>query len=276
MAARLVVAGATGRIGGILGQVWGTKRPVGLGPVFTGRRAEGPVEAAMVACRMTDPEGFARVLEGADLVLDLAGPTRAPGAEAHDDHWKLFDALAAVAPCPIVTMSSSAVYDGGADRAETESVSPQSAYGRAKAEVETRVRARPGTTALRLGNVAGADALLGGRVPGRRIELHRFPDGRTPVRSYLGPVTLARVLADLCRLSLAGRLPPVLNLCGPAPVEMAALLDAAGLDWEPVSAPPGALAELTLSPTYLRTYVDLPDTAGRAEEIVAEWRDLRR
>lgn len=132
-----------------------------------------------------------------------------------------------------------------------------------------------GAVALRLGNVAGADALLGGAQPGQVIRLDRFDDGPTPRRSYLGPLTLARLMAQLCHGALAGRLPPVLNLCAWEAVEMAALLDTAGLPWEPVPEPETALAELTLSADLLAAHIEVPEGAGRAETVIAEWRQVR-
>lgn len=268
---RLVVAGATGRIGRLLARVWAE---TDLDVLWTSRTAGGPVLPEHAACRLTAPDHFAELIRAADVVLDLAGPTRAPGTNLHDQHVALFEAVAALAPCPVVTMSSSAVYGAGSDRREDGPTAPAAPYGAAKLEVEARVREVPGAVALRLGNVAGADALLGEVRPGKTVSLHQFPDGRTPIRSYLGPVTLARLLHELCRLALDEALPKVLNLCGPAPVEMAALLDAGEIPWEAVPAPPEALAELSLSPALLQTFVDLPADLADPRSIIAEWQTV--
>lgn len=273
MGLRLVIAGATGRIGRLLARVWSDRPPKGITPVFTSRRPGGPVLPELAACRWAEPDRFAALLAGADLVLDLAGPTRAPGAELHHQHLQLFEALVPLAPCPVVTMSSSAVYGPGADLREDGPVAPLAAYGRAKLEVEAAVRKAPGAVALRLGNVAGADALLGGAALGRVIRLDRFADGATPGRSYLGPVSLAHAIAALAPRAAAGDLPPVLNLCGDRPVQMAELLEAAGLEWEPAPAPETAIREVGLSPARLSEFIPVP--AGDAATVVAEWQRVR-
>ena len=103
----------------------------------------------------------------------------------------------------VLLASSSAVYgvNGGLPCREDTPTHPVNDYGRAKLEAEAvadRWRARGlAITALRIGNVAGADALLGGMRPGEPTRIDRFADGGSPVRSYIGPVTLADVLAKL-------------------------------------------------------------------------------
>ena len=87
----------------------------------------------------------------------------------------------------------------------------------------------------------------------------------------LGPATLARVLGDLAR---AERLPPVLNIAAPGVVEMAALLDAAGLDWTPQPAPETAIARVALSTKRLETVTEFTAGDSRAGTMVAQWRAL--
>lgn len=112
---------------------------------------------------------------------------------------------------------------------------PVSAYGRSKWAAEQVLSeglaaAGIGFCALRIANVAGADALLGGAAsrvgPVVLDPVRGQPMG--PERSYIGPRTLARVVLDL-----AGRrdLPPVLNIAQPGALAMGDLLQAAGLDW---------------------------------------------
>jgi nucleoside-diphosphate-sugar epimerase len=127
----------------------------------------------------------------------------------------------------------------------------------------------PRLTILRIGNVVGADTLLGGGVG--PVSLHRFADGSGPRRSYIGPVALARTLAGL---AAAPALPPVLNVAAPGAVAMADLLEAAGRcrRWSP--APEGTVREVTLDTSLLGTILDLPP--GGAAAMVAEWRQLCR
>jgi nucleoside-diphosphate-sugar epimerase len=182
--------------------------------------------------------------------------------------------------------SSAAVYGRGQgqDLAEDAVLAPANDYGRAKCEMEAAARAwqaqrpvgGPGLTLLRIGNVAGFDALLGQAVPGREVTLDPIAgQAGGPERSYIGPVTLARVLGDLCGLAVRGAaLPEVVNVCAAPPVRMADLLEAAGLAWRHGPENPAAIARVALDNRRLAGLVALPDTAGSVAQMVAEWRSL--
>lgn len=228
-----------------------------------------------------DAAGLARSARGCDRILCLAGVTPAAAAGGADmgDNARL--ALAAVragaaAGASVLLSSSAAVYGNpGAETLEEDGpANPLSDYGRAKLEMEREAAALGAeldvpVTSLRIGNIAGVDAILGGWRPGFRLD--RFADGRSPERSYIGPATLARVLGDLAR---AERLPPVLNIAAPGVVEMAALLDAAGLDWTPQPAPETAIARVALSTKRLETVTEFTAGDSRAGTMVAQWRAL--
>ncbi|MDK3020787.1 NAD-dependent epimerase/dehydratase family protein [Pseudodonghicola flavimaris] len=272
---RILVLGATGRIGRILQGCWPAERAI-----WQARPAPG--RTAGVGWRLADPladPAWAADLAGeVGAVLGLAGVTpTTPRPEArmaeNIDLGLAAVRLAAGLGVPALLASSAAVYGAGpGPLAETTPPAPVSAYGRAKAEMETRAAALAAAlgvpvTALRIGNIAGADAILGGWRPG--FALDRFADGRTPRRSYIGSQSLAAVLAQL-----AGRadLPGVLNIAAPGTVEMGALLDMAGLAWTPRPAPASAIAEVALDVTRLCALVPLPP--ADAESLVAEWRGL--
>lgn len=275
----ILVVGATGRIGRVLRRCWsGGAAP---GPVLW--QARGPVPAGRDAALnwaifdpLTDAEIFARAARGQAAILCLAGVIPGRGGDVRDNARLACAAVQAAAGtgARVLLTSSAAVYG---DRAgvlrETDMSAPASAYGRAKAEMEAcagDLGARLGVPvcALRIGNVAGLDAALGGWRPG--FALDRFPDGRTPVRSYIGPVELARILATLCT---ATDLPGVLNVAAPGPVEMGMLLDIAGLAWSPRPAPAGATAEVCLSTDRLARHADLA-APGDLARMVAEYRRL--
>ena len=256
-AARLSLTGASGRVARLL-------RPWLPGAAFVSR-GEGPLpgriagRSALVALGGVT-SGDAKALEGnTAAALDALEAARAAGVPR------------------VLILSSSAVYgraDGPLD--ETMPPTPANPYGAAKAEMEAAIARwrsahprRPETCILRLGNVAGADALLGGLDPERRPRLDTWPDGSTPLRGYVGPVTLARVLAELALHPLA--LPPVLNLAAD-PVEMGALLRAVGRDWDAVPAPAQALRAVRLDTTRLRALVSLDPVEATASELVAQWR----
>ena len=223
---------------------------------------------------------MARAVADADVVLSLAGPTR-PDAD-HGLHAELAEAVLdarerAGRRIPVLLISSAAVYGPcGGSLQEDATCEPGSDYGRGKLVME---RSAAGTSdavhVLRLGNVAGADALLGGVVPGRGVVLDRFADGATPSRSYIGPIALARVLGWLSMRAMSGqKLPGVLNVAA-GQVEMAALLDAAGVAWVPRSAPPNAIREVRLDTGRLDAMTSLAPAARTAVGMVAEWRRSR-
>lgn len=279
---RVLVLGATGRIGMILRKSWPADRAL-----WQSRAERGPGWLRLDP--LAEPAALARAAQGCGTVLCLAGvtPTAAAAstsaAAAMEDNTALAEAAigaAAAAGARVLLASSAAVYGNRAGLLREDApLAPVSDYGRAKAQMEARgadLAARLGVEvcSLRIGNVAGADAILGGWRPG--FELDLFADGRSPRRSYIGPATLARVLGDLLAAQdLSGDLPGVLNVAAPGMVEMGALLDAAGLAWTPRPAPPGAIAEVELDVSALRGFTRLDKTDSLPQTLVAEWRALQ-
>lgn len=243
------VTGAGGRIGRILRRCWGEEA---LRPVWVSR--DPAVDTTAGAAAPEAVLALAGVTAGADMAANaqLAGEAMALGARTG---------------ARVLVVSSAAVYGrAGGLLTEEAPLAPVSAYGRAKVEMEAMARGR--ATILRIGNVAGADALLGGIRPGRPVDLDQFPDGSTPRRSYVGPRVLARVLAGLCR---ADRLPEVLNLAQPGAVEMAALARAAGAEVRMRPAPAEAIAAVELDVARLAAILPVP--AAEAADLVAQWRE---
>jgi nucleoside-diphosphate-sugar epimerase len=291
MAVRVLVLGATGRLGGMLRRHWSDFPEIE--PLWQARqgRAAGSGEDWVVLDPRTDPLALAQACGRVDVVLDLAGPVPRPKT-APGRAVESFAAIPALARAvahgarvaggkPLLWASSAAVYGARAHCHEDDPVAPLSDYARAKVAGEAVLAQAPGACVLRIGNVAGADALLSGAMPGVPVTLHRFADGTTPLRSYLGPRALAAVLAGLVRRAaegavpgpLPGVVPDVINVTGPGPgVEMAALLEAAGLRWTPEPAPDAALPAVVLDTGRLSGLVDLPTEAGTAPGIVADWR----
>jgi len=231
---------------------------------------------------LQDPGALARAAKGATAILCLAGVTSARAGAGGDmgDNTALAEAAiraGAVCGAAVFLASSAAVYGNQAGLLdETSPLLGQSAYGRAKADMEARGAALAAelgvpVCALRIGNIAGTDAILGGWKPGFRLD--RFADGRSPRRSYIGPATLARVLGALM---VAENLPAVLNIATPGKVEMGALLDAAGLAWAAQPAPEAAIPEVVLSVRALLAFVTLSARDGLAQTLVDEWHDMGR
>ena len=250
------------------------RRTWGDGPVIWGARGGG---AGLTPCDpLGDPAGLAARAQGKRAVLCLAGVTPAAaarGADYGDDARLALAAMAAAetAGAHVFLCSSAAVYGRAAGplREEAEP-SPVADYGMSKARMEAAALERAGRTGqgltiLRIGNVAGADAILGGWRAGFALDV--FEGGATPARSYIGPVTLARVLGALAGLD---DLPQLLNIAQPGAVEMGALLDAAGLGWTPRPAPETAIPVVEFATDRLQALVPLE--RARPQALVAEWR----
>jgi UDP-glucose 4-epimerase len=285
----LIVTGASGRVGRLLAAQWAAQGAA-LGARVCLQVRGAAVRDDLPSLRWSPledgPAALARQLRalgGARTMLVLAGVTPTTTGGDMDLNAPLSEAcLAAAAEAGIgrvLLASSSAVYGGGRAvpwREDEAPATPPSAYGAAKRAMEAAGdgwRARGlSVCSLRIGNVAGADALL---INAAKTEPHfidRFASGGGPVRSYIGPASLARVIEAL---AAAPELPPVLNVAAPAPVAMVDLARAAGGDWRWRPAPEGAVERLTLDCSALGRYVHFAPAESTATELVAQWRACR-
>ncbi|QUS36063.1 NAD-dependent epimerase/dehydratase family protein [Falsirhodobacter algicola] len=233
----LIVTGATGRLARLLRPHW--------------------PDATWLARGAPWPEGRG------GTILNLAGVTD-PSGPLEDNVTTAAAAIAEGARrgARVFLMSSAAVYGQGMrDFHEEDAPAPLNAYGAAKARMEALAS---GAILLRLGNVAGADALLG-RAAGHVTLDPAGPEG--PVRSYIGPATLARVLGHLFATP---SLPRILNIAEPPPIGMAALLDAAGIDWSFGPERAGTIPRVGLDTARLQAICPLPP--ADPARMVAEWR----
>ncbi|MBY6141008.1 NAD-dependent epimerase/dehydratase family protein [Leisingera daeponensis] len=274
----VLVLGATGRIGRLLQLC----PPEGLALRLQARRAQAAAGKPDAGWRLfdplEDPAALARAATGAAAVLCLAGPVPGRGAGEMADHIRLGEAAVragAGAGARVLLASSAAVYGAGSGLlAEDAPLHPASAYGAAKAEMEARAAALGAelgvpVCSLRIGNTAGFDAILGGWRPG--FSLDRFADGATPRRSYIGARSLAQVLGALLQRPA---LPPALNVAQPGTVEMAALLQAAGLPFAARPAPGTAIPEVALDVSRLQALLPVPLAPADAAQLAAEWAGL--
>lgn len=279
---RVLLLGASGRVGRMVLHHW-RQTSAGLACVPQFRAAGTP--GSLVWDPLLGPEpllDMADALGGFAAMVMLAGVT--PGS---DKPLALNTLLAeaslraaAKAGIPRVLLaSSSAVYGAGdgAPLAESSPCNPINDYGIAKLEMERACAPwREGgldLCCLRIGNVAGADALLLNIARAARqeaIEIDIFDDGRGPVRSYIGAQTMASVLQSLCLHS--GTLPAALNLAAPNPVSMDALADAAGQPWRGRTPAGPAPQSITLDCTALSKLHDFNPKDSAPEELVLQWR----
>ncbi|MGR3485472.1 MAG: NAD-dependent epimerase/dehydratase family protein [Paracoccaceae bacterium] len=264
--------GATGRIGRLLAGAW--PQGTGVAPVWMGRRAAWPVEAGGVA-DMLDPEALGPALRGCDVALCLTGAPAGPAGTHAAAIRALLDAAPGAGLGGVLAMSSAAVHGGGGRLIPDDAPpAPATDYGRAKAAVEgvcaehAAGAGPPPVCALRLANVAGADALLGAGAGA----LHVF-EGRAARRSYVGPQTLARILGALARRLAGGDgLPPVLNVAGRQGTDVRALALAAGLSLPKVPAPAHVPEHATVSTDLLWSLIDVPGAEDGPDEMVRQWR----
>ncbi len=279
---RVLVLGATGRIGGILRKCWPKGRAL-----WQTRKILPDMGSDWIVCDVLgDAPGLARAAADADVILCLSGVIHSRQEGDLSQNITLAEAAIRAAHrgrnggrngggARVMLASSAAVYgDQVGVLEETAPLRPINDYGRAKAEMETRGAALGAelgvaVTSLRIGNIAGLDAILGGWREG--FVLDRFGDGATPRRSYIGLITLARVLGDLVA---ADDLPAVLNVAAPGTVEMGALLDRAGLPWAPRLPGDTVIPEVCLSTRELERFTALNARDAMPETLVEEWRAM--
>ncbi|MFX0543129.1 NAD-dependent epimerase/dehydratase family protein [Roseovarius sp. S4756] len=273
---KVLVIGGTGRVGRMLRRHWQASPPRGLTLIHQARRGGDVTWAAEDGAEALAAHGpFGRLLV-------LAGATPAPGADMAQNAAIARICHAAAARMGVAHMllaSSSAVYGTALSRpyVEGDRPAPSSPYGAAKLEAEEALRgAAPPVTALRIGNVVGADALMLNAArasDAAPLTLDKFADEQGPQRSYIGPATLARVLETL--LHLGPSLPQTLNIGAPRPVAMQALLKAAGIPYRMRPAPPEAVQNITLDCGALNALHRFGPEASSAAHMVAEWQQLR-
>lgn len=275
-----LLVGSSGRIGRMLSRHWKACPPIEARIVLQARE---PAKAALSWSPLDGPLPAQR--GSFDAMIVLAGVTPGPGADL-SLNIALADACLAAAheaAIPRVLLaSSSAVYGVHGDRpfAEGDNPQPVNDYGRAKLAMEaacTAWRAKGLEICyLRIGNVAGADALL---LNARQVSvdnplrIDRFSDGGGPVRSYIGPATMARVLESLA--DAPNPLPDILNLAAPRPVSMSALAEAAGLPWTWKSAPVTAFQYITLACDRLEGLHAFDPADSTPAAMVSQWTDLK-
>ncbi|WP_158221832.1 NAD-dependent epimerase/dehydratase family protein [Actibacterium pelagium] len=270
---RILITGASGRVARLIAPF--LTRDPDLQIRWQSRRSQA-LHRDWVCCDpLRDWGRFLAACRGCDAIWHLAGVTPAAKAPEYSVNTRLSRAVlraAQQASVPVMlAMSSVAVY-GRSDQAfaEDSPTNPEGAYGQSKLEMEQALRQADGRPTqlrlLRVGNVLGADALMQGQP--RPTWLDQFPDGRTPVRSYIAPVSLARVMKKLSEPALDH---DIWNVAASDALEMADLLRAAGLRWSQAPAPANALPNAILDTTRLQKFMGRVDQPTSAADMVTEW-----
>ncbi len=269
---RVLILGASGRLGNILVRHWSDSR---LAPVWQFRAPPArPPQLGEVV--IFDPLEAIPDLGRFDIIIGLAGIVPGRGDLAlNTELARAALACAANSGARHVMLSSSAAVYGASSRPlhEDAALRPTSAYGEAKRIMEEHALAEAAAkgiaaTALRIGNVAGADALL--EPAGTERVLDHFEDGTGPVRSYIGPKGFCDILCALAWKAYDGApLARHLNLALRGGVAMEDLCHAAGfsITWRP--APATALPRVVMDVSRLESLVQV--AKADAGSIVAEW-----
>lgn len=265
---KTVVLGASGRLAKLIRPFWEAA------PITWQSRT--PMKGCKTVEILQDPDGLVDLLRGAETVICLAGVTPAPDAN-FEDNLRLakacLDAAQHAQAGHVLLTSSAAAYGvQSSPLREDTTARPISLYGRSKLAMEQLANAHPHpSTALRIGNVAGADAALGGWKTGAQMD--QLPNGKTPARSYIGPETLARVLQALAN---SANLPKILNIAAPESIEMGALLSAAGLPFTFRPATSQTIANVALDTNLLETFVSFDAKDSSPTQMVREWREATK
>jgi UDP-glucose 4-epimerase len=284
---RVLVTGGSGRVGRMLRRGWAQHSAdaacAQMQFVFQTRTATAEHALDFVWDGAGPLPAAARDAGPIDCMIVLAGVVPRVGADLNANRAIGEASLHAAAQLGIPAVllaSSSAVYGTRLTRGfhERDAPLPENDYGRAKLEMERACAPLAQALgvrlcALRIGNVAGADALLinAAALPeGRALRIDCFADGQTPLRSYIGPLTLCDVLCSLVQAGPA--LPGCLNIAAPHPVLMGALAQAAQVPVDLVAAQGTAHQHVTLDCAALDAFHAFPPAAATPQEMVRQWR----
>lgn len=277
---RLLLVGGTGRVGRMVQHHWDAEPPKGAKIIHQHRDQHRSDGLYWDVSEGPDDELGALDI---DTIVCLAGVTPGGGKDLSLNSVLAQNVLRAAHRAGIgrvLLASSSAVYGAGTGVPfhESDELNPDNAYGEAKIEMEKLCAEwrdkEIEICCLRIGNVAGADALLcnvANLAPDQPVTIDCFSDGRGPIRSYIGAGSLAKALSNLAIQQ--GQLPQTLNVGAPFVVAMEDLARAAGHPFEFQSAPFGAQQRIVLDCQALAKLHEFEPNASDATEMVVQWKE---
>lgn len=277
---RILLVGATGRVGQLALHHWRSMPPACIEIIEQHRdpdRKEG------FFWSLQEPLDDRLAAQHVDAIICLAGVIPGPGADLAQNALlaeAVLGAAHSVGIGRVLLASSSAVYGAGDGTpfSETDATVPVNAYGEAKLAMEQVCvpwrEAGLDVCCLRIGNVAGADALLLNVALAsmeKLLIIDRFSDMGGPVRSYIGGDTLADVLCELVKSPEP--LPYILNIATPNVVLLEDLARAAGKPYIFRAAPVGAHQRITLNCNRLAARYAFAADAGDPVRLVTKWKE---
>lgn len=247
--------GATGKLGTMLRRFWTLENTLW--------QAQRPIPGVQDCDILRDSVGLAALLSKADIALCLAWTLNTKGG-TFGTNLALTQAILHATPIAahLFFASSAAIYgDNTSCLHETSPLDPRTEYARVKVAVEACAGASSHrTTCLRIRNVAGCDAILGGWYLGMTVEARGL---KTPSQSYVGPQSFAKTICRL--LTLPAR--PSLHVAAPGCAEMRELLNATHLTWQPRAPSRDVIWEGNLNIRLLQEFMPLEAREG----ISADW-----
>lgn len=292
---KILITGANGRLGRALYHHRRAFFEIGLLPLFQSRNPQDGTE--WLRWDGENPHSMFENLTDLKVVLHLIGRTPQPGdigvpnVDTEMDEincalaLRVADAAEAANVGSFMALSSAAVYGSSTPPLrESQSGSPISSYGKSKQAMEQKLKARKGPMkciSLRLGSLAGCDALLGNVMTAQPdsdiIQLDQFSSGTGPARSYIGPRDFAFTIAELAAKATANEgLPSCLNIAAEEPVTMDALLTEwndqcrTPIEWEYCPAPDAAIETVALDTTLLSKVSPKTTRNSDASELVKQ------
>jgi nucleoside-diphosphate-sugar epimerase len=246
---------------------WAAQPPRGIALHWTSRERGAEIQWDILG-------GQAPALPEGAVILHLAGVTSGSEDALRQNSAMippLVAAARAAAARTILFASTAAVYGRrDAPAHEEDTPMPLAPYGASKLAAEAALLAQDTlpATILRLGNVVGADALLGAQNAGREVILDPVAgrDGG-PIRSWIGPAQLADILGQMVHATL----PKVLNVAADPPLPMAALLEAAKRRWRYGPPRSGVLDYAVLDTTRLKSLCQVRKVSAGILAAEATW-----
>jgi UDP-glucose 4-epimerase len=283
----VLLVGASGRVGQMIADLWAQRLEPAMHVIVQGRQTGDPTDMVHLNWDpMAGPNAlwdWTQQYGGIKTMIVLAGVTPGGSNDVSLNTTIAQACLNAAAYAQIsrvLIASSSAVYGvgDGLPFSEDAPCSPVNDYGHAKLEMERACDEWRSNElevcCLRIGNVAGADALLlniARSEPDAAVTIDIFEDGHGPRRSYIGPESLARVLE---RLALYPEtLPACLNIATPQAVSMDALADALGHPWTERKGADERLQNILLDCRQICALHSFAPSEKMPDDMITQWKN---